>query len=443
MVRQPSSPLRRLEARLWLLPVLVICGGPPAVAAIFPARLVTQVGATELVGAEGRPVANLSYPVVTGLGALGFAGTLELGGGAIDGFVWFDGEIVWRNSYADVGLIGALTGGFSDAGGWLMRSAIDGIPTLWSTNGQLQSPGDWVAWEQEGMTVLQLGARTMSATGVARWRAQLRDAQNHNYWLVLESPTATAGDVLFDVAPDARFGGYPIVGSSGVADFEASRDESKSIYSVTLDVNGTATSTIVANGSIVAMQGGPTGAPGGELWYGTLGRDVAVNGGGARAFSALTTAAGNPWVIAHGGAGKKRVQVALREGNCVGTQGGMTPCIALDPDTEARTVALSETGELAHLWIESMGNGGDEYVFFSCRPASARAATLLLSRFDSVDLDGDGLGDAVVDRVGLPGEPQVAFGDGLLYVGAELDYGASTVEALLELELPTCLAQMP
>lgn len=434
---EPEGNPPPMAIRVAIIGALIL--SQPALAAIRPATLIAQVGDSGLLGADGLPVANLSYPAVNGLGALGFAGALSLGGGAIDGFVWFDGEIVWRNSEWAPDLIGAQTGGFSDAGGWLVRTAAAGAPQLWTHNGLLLSQGGWVAWGEEVMTVLQLGQRAMSNAGVPYWRVQLRDSLQHNYWLVLKSPTATGGDVVFDVAPDAVLGGYPIAGSQGVADFAVSGDERSKIYSATLSVDGATKSAIVVNGVILALQSGSTGGLPGELWYGTLGHDVAVNGAGAAAFSAQTSAAGNPWVIAVRGEGRKTARVVLREGDCVGTQGGTTPCLTLAPHTEARSVALSEGGQLVHLWIESFEQGGDEYLFHSCAPANARASTLLLSRGDSLDLDGDGLGDAVADRVGLPGEQQVAFGNGKLYVGAELDYGPSTVEALLELELPACL----
>ncbi len=411
-------------------------GAASASAAVVRADLVTQVGDTTMLGAEGLPVANLSYPIVSGLGALGFAGTLDLGGGAIDGFVWFDGEIVWRNSTWGPSLVGALTGGFSDAGGWLMRTAENGLPQVWTHNGLLLSQGGWVPWGKQTLTVLQLAERTMSDAGVAYWRAQLKDAQQKTYWLVLASPTATGGDILFEVGPNTRFAGYPIVGSSGVADFQISGDEASKIYSLTLNVEGANKSAVVVNGTIVALQGGATGGLPGETWSG--GHDVAVNSSSAAAFTAQTSAAGTPWVVGYRAASGRSARVALRAGDCVGTEGQESPCVALPPDTEARAVALSAGGELLHLWVESFADGGDEYLFHSCAPVNAGAATLLLARGDAVDLDGDGLEDATVDRVGLAGEPQVAFGDGSLLVGADLDYGTDTVEALLELELPVC-----
>lgn len=437
--RQSSGTERAGHLALRLGWVIATLTAAAASAAVVRADLVTQVGDVTLLGAEGRPLANLSYPIVTGLGALGFAGTLGLGGGAVDGFVWFDGEIVWRNSTWGPDLIGALTGGFSDGGGWLMRTAENGTPQLWTHNGLLLSQGGWVAWgEEETLTVLQIAERTMSVTGQAYWRAQLKDSQQQAYWLVLRSPTATGGDVLFEVAPSTRFGGYPMAGSQGVGRFQISSDERSKIYSVTLSVDGTNQSAVVLNGVIAALQGGSTGGVPGETWYGTLGLDVATNSIGAATFTAHTTAAGHPWVVGYRAGGRRPTRVVLREGDCVGTQGGETPCLTLDPDTEARTVALGESSELVHLWIESFAQGGDEYLFHSCDPVNARAATLLLSRGDAVDLDGDGLGDAAVDRVGLPGEQKVAFGDGRLTVGAELDYGATTVEALLDIELPVC-----
>ncbi len=439
--RQASGTGRFEHLALALGLAIATAAAAAAPAAVVRADLVTQVGDSSLLGAEGSPVANLSYPVVTGLGELGFAGTLDLGGGASDGFVWFDGEIAWRNSEWSPELVGALTGGFGDAGEWLMR-AWNGTAQLWTHNGLLLAECGVVSWGSETLTVSQLAERTVSAAGVPYWRAQLKDSQQQNYWLVLRSPTAAGGDVLFEVAPDTRFGGH-LVGSQGVARFQVSGDERSKIYSVTLSVDGLNRSAVVINGALAALQGSSTGGLPGEAWYGTLGRDVATNGSGVAAFSGLTTSAGHPWVVAYRGAGRLPTRVVLREGDCVGTHGSKTPCQTLDPATEARTVALSEAGELVHLWIESSAQGGDEYLFHSCAPTDARAATLLLSRGDSVDLDDDGLGDATVDRVGLPGEQRVAFDGNELYVGAELDYGATTVEALLEIALPLCPVSKP
>jgi hypothetical protein len=105
--------------------------------------------------------------------------------------------------------------------------------------------------------------------------------------------------------------------------------------------------------------------------------------------------------------------------------------VAFDVSRDGRQKAYSATLDIGGAVLNAIVADG--------AVVAAEAASLLLSRFDGVDLEGDGQADATVARVGLPGEPQVAFAGGQLYVGAELDYGATTVEALLEVELPVCV----
>lgn len=435
---------RHLVAMLALTAPLLDADRLPA--AVFPATLIAQEGDTSLVGADGLAVADLSYPVTTSLGALGFNGRLDTGEGFGDGFVWFDGEVVWRTSEWGPGLLGASSRGFSEGGGWLSRVALDGAAALWTHNGLLQRVGEQVPWAHDVLTVRQIALEgRMSDAGAAYWRVEVSDSEGRRYWIVLRSRTAVGGDIELEVAPDAWFGGHPMSRPWGVTDFDVSRDQKHRIYGVTLEVEGSKRATAVVDGAIVAMQAELTGGLPGERWYGTIGRKVTVNGVGAAAFAALTDAPGRPWVVAHSGprtgdAAAKTARIVLREGDCVGTQGAPSPCVVLPPDTEPRTVALSEAGGLAHLWIEAGMSGADEYLFYSCDPARPLAATLLVSRHDLVDLDGDGVGDAIVDRVGLPGEQQVAFGLGTLYVGAELRSGSGTIEAILELALPVCAA---
>ncbi len=424
-----------------LAAALGLLGARGAAAAVFPATLVALEGDTALLGAEGLPVGNLSYPVVTSTGKLGFTGYLWTGDLTIDGFVWFDGAIVWRGSWEQPPVLGASTRGFDDAGGWFVRGDLDG-PVLWSHRGLLVRQDDWIEWNGVPYQVRQLAEGAMSSAGAAYWRAEVRDADGPSHWVVLKSATATGGDVEFDLAPDARFGGYPLAG--WVYEFAISRQRKHGVYSLLLEVDGDERSAVVADGSILALAGRPTGGLPGELWGGV--GPVAVNNGGAVAFAAVTSAAGDPWVLAHAVPGKPAgsggARIVLRAGDCVGTQGDAEPCLTLNTSDEARSVAVSEAGALAHIWIEDFAHGGDEHLFYSCSPAAARAATLLLSRFDSVDLDGDGYGDAVIDRVGLPGEQVVAFGDGVLYVGAEFTSVSGPLEAILELELPACPDQM-
>lgn len=447
---RPSSPpaFRRTIRSLRVTCVVaaaatLVLFAPPAVrAAVFPATLITQEGDATLVGAEGVSVVDLSYPITTGLGALGFNGRLDTGEGPGDGFVWFDGEIVWRASEWGAGLIGSSSRGFSDAGGWLSRETLEGAAALWTHQGLLQRIGDAVPWGSDLLTVRQIALPgEMSAEGAAYWRGQFEDLDGHRYWLVARSRTATGGDVDFEVMPDARFGGYPMARPYGVIDFDLGRSGTHRVLSVVLDVDGSRRAAVVVDETIVAMQGGLTGGLPGERWGG--GRRVAVDSRGESAFTTVTSTQGTPWIVAFRPApsddeAAPPAAVVLRDGDCVGTEGGLDPCVTLEPDSEPRTVALSDAGAMAHLWIEPMGLGGDEYLFFSCDPQRAREATLLLSRYDGVDLDGDGFNDAIVDRVGLPGEQQVAFGPRSLYVGAELLAPSGTIEAILELELPVC-----
>ncbi len=420
------------QARSVILIVLAVALAPDQLrAGVFPATRIVQVGDV-LVGADGDPVLELSGPATNGLSELGFTGTLDDSPTTDDAFVWFDGEVVWRADF--YGAASDATLGFSDAGGWFLAPFGD---ELWTHNSLLQEVGDTVIWGSETLTVhLMQRPALMTATGVPYWAVKLKTSLNQIRPVILKSPTATAGDIQFEVAPDAEFEGYPLVPWDGANGFDVSPDESQKAYIVHLAIDGGSSPALVRNDEIVVLKGEMTGEIPNE-WWKSVGGPM-INSAGKLVFYAGTDVPGPEDGTAHMGyAGPgQEPEVTLRTGDCISIPGSSCELL-VDSSTFLEWGGMSEGGCIAYKHTEPLGTA-DENLFFACRADHPEGAHLLLSRFDSVDLDGDGTGDAVVDRVGLPGDEQVAFGTGVLYVGAELIEDGQTREAILEIDLPNC-----
>ena len=120
-------------------------------------------------------------------------------------------------------------------------------------------------------------------------------------------------------------------------------------------------------------------------------------------------------------------------------------CVTLQEDGYFKTAtfdphATTDAHPMAHVWVNQMWGPepGNEYLFYACDAADPASSHLLMQRGDWLDLDGDGTDEAMVDRVGIPGYPDIAFSDSQLYTGVDLIIDGEILYAILGLNRPQC-----
>lgn len=410
----------------------------------YDANLITYTGDTSLSGAGGDAVSQLRSPAVSASGDLGFSGALDVSGNS-DGFIFFDDQVVWRVSIEEPGLGVPSVAAFGDSAEWIARILDGSTQQLWSDVGLVLEEGDTVTSGSDSFSVLEISPTDLAVSGDGEgfWQIKVEDAQGSRHRLLASSVTLSQNDIVLEFTPDSTFDGYQ-VNSFFPFTSAASSDGSQVALGLRLMVGGSNKPAIVEGAEVKILQGDLTGENPNEWWSALGTPNVNVDGDIVFRGSVRTPSTSDVDVFGLiDGSDSADPLTILREGDSVCPPGGGS-CTTFEPNSTVKDLRLSDDGHVAYLWVEPSSAGADEYLAFACSSTDATAATILLSRFDGVDFDGDGSADATVDRVGLasPEGGRIAIANGSIYVGAELYYspaGSGLVDAILELPQPTCL----
>lgn len=393
---------------------------PDAIRAVVDATLVLQDGDTP-AGAPGA-VTTLNSPFTNGNGAVGFTGS------AGENFVWYDTGIVWLNSDgAPSTLTGAeSTMGVSDTGGFVYSPSVDGNDSVWTHNGLLLTEGVPAPGYAAPTTVTFNSRPQMLPGGAAYWVAGISytGGTSSEGRVLYTSSDATPATITPVIASDDLVGGFAIDRPSGVDfDYQLSDDGSHHIHVLLLDTGSTADDGIIyVDGSLIARESQPSGA--GDNWDNF--DNVSINNAGDYVFSGDTDGAtSSDEFVAYNGT------IAVREGDVLG---GVT----LTSSASVNALSLNNLGQAAMIWSAS----GTETLFFACDASDPTgSSTAVLTVGDELDFDGNGVGDASVtdfNASGIIGPGLWLAEDGRVFVEVDLDYGAGDLEAIVELELPSC-----
>lgn len=386
------------------------------------AKLVASVGDTP-AGAPG-PITALNSPFTNGDGEVGFTGT------AGDGFVWADTGIVWLNGNA-VGVIlagGESTMGLGDGSQFIYSPSLNGEDSVWTHDGLLAVENAQAPGLMTGIVSTFHSRPTMTPGGRAFWVSGFNASGGDTTEgrVLYTAFPATPGQIQVVLRSDDIVDGIGIDRPSGIDfDYQASDSGAHLIAVLDLDTGSSLDDGVVfVDGTLVARESLPSGD--GDNWDNF--DSVSINDDGDYLFSGDTDGdVASDEFLAFDGA------IAIREGDTVDG-------VALTTNAIVRALSLNNRGEAAYIWQTGFGS---EHLFVA-RGASDLAATstLVLSTGDQVDLDGDGLADASI----LDLEADNNIGPGLslaenarLFVGVELDYGMTQLEATLALDVPLIL----
>ncbi len=398
-----------------------MCSQVPVAAAV-----VAAVG-QEVSGSPGEVVTSLNAPTTNGRGQVGFTGSIDF---ASDTFVWYDDDVVWRNSDAlpDDSLSGAEpTMGIGDDGVFVYSPSVNGNDAVW---GGLASFADLILAEGDeiyGAYPTFNSRPSMTPDGTAHWIAGLAASPGGS----------TAGRVLFSRATSSTaeieivqvtgdvVDGFTIAEPAGLDfDYQVADNRAHRIHMLFLETGSSLDDAAISVDSlIVARESMPTGE--GDNWSNF--DVVTINNAGHYLFSGDTD--GNTLTdefIAYDGA------ISIREGDVLDG-------VALTTGANVRALSINNLGIAVHLW--GIAGGVSEKVLFVGEAANLAATSRkLLAIGDPVDVDADGIPDATVDDLkgsSISGPALSLAEDSHVYVEVELiDVGdTQPYEAILRVPL--------
>lgn len=379
-----------------------------------------------LPGSGGDVVSVLNAPFTDGNGKVGFVGTLTTGAGT-DVFVYYDNQVVWRNSQALPGSVltgGESTMGVGNSGQFIYSPTDDGQDSVWTHLGALAVEGDPIPssalfWSfasrphmiPDGTAYFVAGERT-TAGGTTSNRALYRAS--------FPGPVFTrvigGGDVV---------DGFTV--STGASDFTywVSDNGQHVIREVTTTAVSTANVHIYVNGTFTMLEGSPVpGGLAGENWQNFAA--VSINNSGDFVVGGDTSAA-----TAVDGFVAWNGRIKAREGDVVDGFALVTGVNAL---------SINNRGQVAHTW----GSGATETLYYGYGPLLRSRSRVLLRQGDTVDVNNDTVGDYTVadleasgtigPGIDLSNQPNVYLEVELTPVG-----GGTTVEAIIRIDLPAGL----
>ncbi len=305
------------------------------------------------VGGDGLPISTLGMPVSDGNGRIAFTGSLDDGQDG-DGFVWRDGEILWRNSYASpprpVGAAPFMGLGNDDQ--FVFRTLIEGVEALWSHHGPLIRVGDPAPGFDRGATIEFNRRAMLTPDGTAFWVSQFRDGPGPNGAgrVLYTSPDASPVAIDVVLRSDDLVQGFPIARPWGLdMAFRVSRDLGHLVQVMQLDTGSNQDDEVLYVDGAIAVREGEPASPH-DAW--SRFRRVAINNSGDYLFSATTDAdQRRDVVLGFNG------EVALREGQRVGG-------IQLRRSASILGLDLDDRGRAVHLW--STEGFGAVYLLFAC-----------------------------------------------------------------------------
>jgi cysteine-rich repeat protein len=400
----------------------------PADAAIVQGTIVLRNGDAPT---GGPLVTEVGDPFVNDGGQVGMLATLDDG----DHLVFVGGMVPWLGSAAPVPLFVTETEMDSTAaGGFVYAPNVDGLDGLWTDLGVLAVAGDPAEGFPMGVTYAFHGRPSMTADGAIYWIAGIDldgsgdaeiqafyrspDGMPGNFELLLAGGDMIGADVLDDA----------FAGSDGGidSDYGLSEDGAHRIHVLNVEGDPAFDGIVWVDDAVVMREGDPTGD--GDGW-GNFDL-VSINAAGDYLVTGNTDGPpGTDEFIAVNGA------IAVREGDMVG---GVT----LQSSASLRLATIDDMGHATHAWGYQMAASFRETVFFACNAADLANSSLpiLTSFSDSIDVDGDMVGDFTVEDVLTSTDVATRSigGTAFVYVEVELNDGDNVTQGVVELPVICC-----
>ena len=355
---------------------------------------------------DGSTIDILNSPFTNSLGQIGLVAGLADGRRA----VMLDGVAIFTS---DDALPDSLTGGegtmgIGDNGEFIYSPSFNGDDAVYGEIGLIARDNDPAIDFTAGFNNTFHSRPRMLPDGSSYWVSGTNDGmggtstQNRIVYL----RNAGSGNIFGILRAGDNLGGA-IVAPAGGIDFDnAISDDGQQFLWIFNDVLAGSTAadgTLAINNTVIAREGGPSG--GGDNWDNF--DQTSINNAGDSIFSGDTDGATTvDEFIAYNG------QIVLRENDSVG--GGI-----LDGSVDA--VSISNDGTAAFIWELALGGGLNETLFYASDASDIPGTVVrVVSVGDSLDTDGDGLGDLTVTDFNAGIGPGIDLaGDGLIHV--ELD----------------------
>jgi len=417
-----------------LLSAAAVAALSSSVFAVVPVQLVVKEGDTP-TGAGGQSVVSVNNPYTDGVGKPGFTGQITGPSGNV-GFVWYDNQIVFRNS--DTGTTPTLSGvegtmGVALGGQFLFSPSIDGNDGLWSHLGEVLKESD-PAPGIPGKFISFTSRPRMSPNGegyvVSGWRTNQASGSTEGRILYRQSNLGAPGSATIVYKSGDIVDGLPIASPSGIDfDYDFSNNGTQLINVVQINTGSVNTDDrLLVNGSVVGKAGGGTGVSG-ESWDGSSPFDIPkINNSGQYVFVGNTNAA----TTADG--------VIVANGTIVLREGGVIDGKTWTSGYGVRGLDINDNGLVAFI-LEASGTPPTEGWLFAGDVNNLANAVALLAIGDVLDVNGDLVGDYTLTN--FLSSPTITStldldNSGKLYLDVTLVPvgGGSEVDAIIGITVP-------
>ncbi|MCA9706995.1 MAG: hypothetical protein KDK70_14170, partial [Myxococcales bacterium] len=418
------SPALRLAARGLALASLWALGPGAAQAAVIPGEVVVQAGDVPLGAA--LPVASTRSPFALLDGSVAFVGLLDDG----DAYVFIDDQVVWLGSSEMMSLLTdtETTMGAAVGGAFVYCPLVDGGEAVWTHNGLLALEGQPAPAYPMGVVSTFHSRPSMAGNGAVYWVAGLNTTggTTTEQRVLYRSPTALPADIVPVLATGDMVGGLLVDAPTGI-DFayDVSSDDAHRIHVLLMDTGSTVDDGhIMVDGALLHQENTLNGT--GDSWDNF--DLVTINAQGLYVMSGDTNGSTlTDEFIAVDGA------IAVREGDVIGG-------VALTSTAVVRLVSVDDAGHIAHAW--SYASNTVETVFYACDPTDLAGSSrpVLTTGVDELDLNGDGLGDALVTdlQANNTSTTEALTNDGVLYLDVAIDDGTGPREAIVRVPVSCC-----
>lgn len=384
-----------------------------AAAAVVPGDVVIQVGDVPTGAAEA--VVLLNAPVSDRSGNVSFVG--EFAGN--EGFVFWTDQVVWRDSDEAVETLTnpGGSGGAISATQFVYRPTIGGVGAVWSHNGLLAIAGGAAAGFADG-TYGSVLRPVIAPNGAAYWISDV-SIPGPDTRVLYRSSDASPGAIEIDVQ-----NGDPLLDTTirnVRSNFHVSDDGAHRILQLALDSSNATAQAVLLDDTVVLRGGDSTGAPEGDI-YSSF-RMVRVNDSASYAAVGVTNLG----------------DVLVIDGT-VGVRAGDDIDGFVLASGQVGYLGINNRGQTVHGWTYG---GGADTLFLACDPSDALASsTPILSNDDTIDLDGDGVGDLIVASIALnTASDAYAFDDSMnvyALVGLRATPDADPVTSIVRIPTECC-----
>lgn len=408
-----------------------LCAALSPVRAQVPATVVLREGQVP-PGGDGSVVVTLDNPFSNGLGQVGFVGQLASG----DHFLWRHDSVIWRGNSAVGRSLDTPSHferqnmGLSDTGAFVYLPRVDGGGDgLWTQNGLFLLEGDPAPGYAMGEVISFLYRPTMLPSGRMYWIASI-DANADGVSdgrALYTSPDSNLANVTVHLRSGDTVSGLSLDAFGIDFDYDVSADNAH--YIVVVDL---VTGSIVDDGGVVVD---------GVL---VVQEDVTPTGTGA-SFDNFDLVAinnmGNHLISGDSDGPIESDEFLLYNGTIAIAEGDTIGGITLTPGATVQALSINNLNHAVHQWSFL----GGEALFFSPDAANLAATSeLVLAVGDTVDLDGNGTGDALVtdlNATSANGSGLNLGDDGQMFVNVDLDMdgdGVGDTVAILRFTATFC-----